>query len=353
MAFIDELTISAEAGRGGNGVVRWRQEKFVPKGGPAGGDGGRGGNFFVQAVRDIHILSKYKAKKAFSAGKGEDGGKKSLHGKNGEDFTLKLPLGSIITNLETDQRWELLNEGEQIMILRGGYGGFGNEHFKSSVNTTPQESREGQEGEKGNFKIELQIFADIGLIGLPNAGKSSLLNALTNADAKVGDYEFTTLDPNLGDFYGYTIADIPGLIEGANTGKGLGVKFLRHIKRTKMLAHLVSFENFFIENEGTSPVRSKTSKKSVSSNGMMKVYKQIRKELEKYDKNLGLKEDGLATKDEIIVLTKSDVIEDIKIVNKKVAEFKKLGNKVFVLSLYDDKSVKTFQDALMKIFKKK
>ena len=353
MAFIDELTISAEAGRGGNGVVRWRQEKFVPKGGPAGGDGGRGGNFFVQAVRDIHILSKYKAKKAFAAGKGEDGGKKSLHGKNGEDFTLKLPLGSIITNLETDQRWELLNEGEQIMILRGGYGGFGNEHFKSSVNTTPQESREGQEGEKGNFKIELQIFADIGLIGLPNAGKSSLLNALTNADAKVGDYEFTTLDPNLGDFYGYTIADIPGLIEGANTGKGLGVKFLRHIKRTKMLAHLVSFENLLVEDEVTSPVRSKTSKKSVSSNGMMKVYKQIRKELEKYDKNLGLKEDGLATKDEIIVLTKSDVIEDTKIVNKKVAEFKKLGNKVFVLSLYDDKSVKTFQDALMKIFKKK
>jgi len=335
MAFIDELTISAEAGRGGNGVVRWRQEKFVPKGGPAGGDGGRGGNFYVEAVRDIHILSKYKAKKAFAAGKGEDGGKKSLHGKNGEDFVLKLPLGSIITNLETDQTWELLNEGEQIMILRGGYGGFGNEHFKSSVNTTPQESREGQEGEKGNFKIELQIFADIGLIGLPNAGKSSLLNSLTNADAKVGDYEFTTLDPNLGDFYGYTIADIPGLIEGANMGKGLGVKFLRHIKRTKMLAHLVSFENL-----------------SQGSAGMTKVYKKIRKELEQYDKNLGLKEDGLATKDEIIVLTKSDVVEDQKIVKKKVEEFKKISKKVFVISLYDDKSVKDFQDALMKIFKK-
>jgi len=336
MAFIDELTISAEAGRGGNGVVRWRQEKFVPKGGPAGGDGGRGGNFYVQAVRDIHILSKYKAKKAFSAGRGEDGGKKSLHGKNGDDFILKLPIGSIITNTETDQRWELLNEGENIMILRGGYGGFGNEHFKSSVNTTPQEAREGQDGEKGIFKIELQIFADIGLIGLPNAGKSSLLNSLTNADAKVGDYEFTTLDPNLGDFYGYTIADIPGLIEGANTGKGLGVKFLRHIKRTKMLAHLVSFENL-----------------SGGSAGMMKVYKQIRKELEQYDKNLGLKEDGLATKDEIIVLTKSDVVDDSKLINKKVAEFKKLKKKVFVLSLYDDKSVKDFRDALMKIFKKK
>lgn len=330
MAFIDEINIYAEAGRGGNGVVRWRKEKFIPKGGPAGGDAGRGGDFFILAVRDVHILSKYKAKKSFIAGRGEDGGNKSLHGKNGEDFILELPIGSIVTNIETSEEWQLTKEGKKILLLRGGYGGFGNEHFKSSTNTTPQEHNEGQEGEKGNFKIELELFADIGLIGLPNAGKTSLLNSLTNAEARVGDYAFTTLDPNLGDFYGYIIADIPGIIEGASEGKGLGVKFLRHIKRTKMLAHLVSFEN----------------------QNILKSYKEIRKELAKYDKKLGLGEDGLSEKDEIIILTKTDVTEDQKVITKNIKVFEKLGKKVFVLSLFDDKMVKKFSDGLAKILKK-
>ncbi|MFA6257885.1 MAG: GTPase ObgE [Candidatus Paceibacterota bacterium] len=334
MAFIDEIKIEASAGRGGDGVVRWRQEKFIPKGGPAGGDAGRGGDFYVIAVRDINILSKYKAKKSFKAFRGEDGGNKSLHGANGKDFYLELPIGSIVTNIETDEVWQLTEEGQKFMILRGGYGGFGNEHFKSSTNTTPQESKEGQEGEKGNFKIELEIFADVGFVGLPNAGKTSLLNSLTNAEARVGDYAFTTLDPNLGEFYGYIIADIPGIIEGASEGKGLGVKFLRHIKRTKMLAHLVSFENL-----------------SKGSTGMMKVYKEIRKELEKYDKKLGLGENGLSSKKEILILTKSDFIDDSKIIEREIKKFEKLGKKVFVLSLFDDKMVKKFRDGLVKILK--
>ena len=337
MAFIDEIKIYAEAGRGGDGVVRWRQEKFVPKGGPAGGDGGRGGDFFIVGARDIHLLSKYKSKKSFLAGKGEDGGKQKLHGKNGDDYVLELPLGSVITSLQTGEKWVLTEEGQKIMLLRGGYGGYGNDHFKSSINTTPTQRNVGQEGEKGDFQIELELFADIGLIGLPNAGKSSLLNALTNANAKVADYAFTTLDPNLGDFYGYTLADIPGLIEGASEGKGLGVKFLRHIKRTKMLAHLISFEN----------------------SSMLKTYKEVRKELEKYDKKLKLGDDGLASKKEIIILTKTDVTDE-KMVAKQVKAFSALGGSasgrksknVFTLSLFDDKMVKSFNDNLMKILKK-
>ncbi|MFZ2072811.1 MAG: GTPase ObgE [Minisyncoccia bacterium] len=334
MAFIDEIKIHAEAGRGGDGVVRWRQEKFVPKGGPAGGDGGRGGDFFALAIRDVHALSRYKAKKEFYAERGEDGGKKSLHGKNGEDFFLELPIGSTITNLVTDESWQLTEEGQKVLLLKGGYGGFGNEHFKKSTNTTPIESKPGQEGEKGDFEVELELFADIGLVGLPNAGKSSLLNSLTNANSKVADYAFTTLDPNLGDFYGYIIADIPGVIEGASEGKGLGVKFLKHIKRTKMIAHLVSFENL---SKGTT--------------GMMKTYKEIRKELEAYDKKSGLGKEGLSSKDEIIVLTKTDVVEDSKIIKREEEKFKKISKKVFILSLYDDKSIKKFSDELAKILK--
>lgn len=336
MAFIDEIKITAKAGKGGDGVVRWRHEKFINKGGPAGGDGGRGGDVYAKAVRDIHILSKHKSKKEFVAKDGGPGGSKSLHGANGDNMIVELPRGSIITNTLTGEKYSLEKEGQEILLLSGGRGGFGNEHFKRSTNTTPKEWTPGKPAEEGEFLIELELYADIGFVGLPNAGKSSLLNVLTNADAKVGDYAFTTLDPNLGDFYGYILADIPGLIEGASEGKGLGTKFLRHIKRTKMLAHLVSFEN-----------------ELVRTGGMMKTYKEIRKELEKYDKKNKLDEEGLSSKEEIIILTKTDVVEDAKIITKKKKDFEKTGKKVFVLSLYDDKSVKEFKKELTKILEGK
>lgn len=332
---IDEIKINAKAGRGGDGVVRWRQEKFIDKGGPNGGDGGRGGDVYAVAVQDINLLAKYKHKKKFEAQDGMEGAGGSRHGKSGEDLIIEFPIGSIITNIASGDFVSLEKEGQKELLLRGGQGGFGNERFKSSINTTPTKATKGTFGEEGDFKIELHLFADVGLIGLPNAGKSSLLNSLTNAQAKIGAYQFTTLDPNLGEFHKFILADIPGLIEGASEGKGLGIKFLKHITRTKMLAHLVSFENE--DPEG---------KLASYGAGMMKVYKEIRRELENYDKELSLK-------DEIIILTKTDVVDDPKKIEKVKKEFAKLKKPVFLLSLFDDAMIKEFSDSFIKLLRAK
>lgn len=327
MAFVDELKIYAKAGDGGNGVIRWRQEKFIPKGGPSGGDGGRGGDVYIESVRDVSILSKYSHNPEFLAEKGEDGSRKSMHGVNGEDKVILLPIGALITNLSTGAQYELTSPGQKIKILRGGKGGFGNEHFKASTNTTPYEWTPGKKGEEAEFSIELRLFADLGLVGFPNAGKSSLIQSITNSKSKIGAYAFTTLDPHLGAFYDFVIADIPGIIEGAGEGRGLGIKFLKHISRTKTLVHLVSFENE-IEKEG----------------GMMEAYKTIRKELEVFDPKL-------LEKDEFILLTKTDMVPQ-KMVKDILKQFSKLKKPVIALSMFDGEQVKEFEQEILKILRK-
>src|SRR3989338_4950513 len=318
---IDEIKIHLKAGKGGSGVVRWRHEKGKELAGPGGGNGGKGGDVFVQAIRDIGGLLRYRHVKELSAGRGGDGENFGRHGKNGPDLFLELPVGSVLVNEETRERFELLNENETLKILQGGRGGLGNEHFKTSLNTSPRESTLGSVGETADFSVELQLFADAGLIGLPNAGKSSLLNALSAAHAKVGDYPFTTLEPNLGALYGFVLADIPGLIEGAAEGKGLGHKFLRHIRRTKILLHCISLEG----------------------EDIAAVWQTIRGELKKYDLEL-------LNKKEVVVLTKTDLVDKVTLKKaEKVA--KKLCPIILTLSVLDDKSIKNFSDSLVKILR--
>ncbi len=315
---IDHVVLRLSAGKGGDGVVRWRREKGIPFGGPAGGDGGRGGNLYFRVVRDITALRDYVHDKEFAAPNGEAGQKRSMHGSDGDDLYLRIPLGSVVYNREYDIRYEFLEEGD-VKILKGGKGGLGNEKFKSSTNRTPEEFTKGDKGEFATFEVELKLIADAGFIGLPNAGKSSLLNALTRAGAKVADYAFTTLSPNLGAYHSYVLADIPGLIEGASDGKGLGHKFLRHITRTKMLVHLVSADNADVVKE----------------------YKLIRKELGDYDK-------ALLDLKEMVLLSKVDTVSDEERKEKKLALEKVSGKKVIELSLFDDKLVKQYGDLLIK-----
>lgn len=321
MAFTDEATIYAESGKGGDGVIRWLRTKESAWGGPAGGDGGKGGDVILVGVRDLAALSNYRYEKKFHAENGEAGKGELKRGSNGADMLLKVPVGTLVHVTETGEEHEITKEGEQVVLFRGGWGGLGNARFKSSTNQNPFQQTLGKSGKGGTLELKLKIIADAGLIGLPNAGKSSLLNSLTRAKSKIGDYPFTTLEPNLGEFYGFILADIPGLIEGASSGRGLGTKFLKHVERTGILLHLVS----------------------VSQEDLIAAYKEVRKEIEAFGH-------GLGEKHEIVVLSKTDLVTPEECAEKIKMLEKETGKEVLSVSIADDASLKRFSDRLAAVF---
>ena len=250
MKFVDEAFIDVVAGDGGNGMASFRREKYIPHGGPDGGDGGRGGSIYAEADENINTLIDYRFARIHRAQKGENGRGADCYGKGGDDLVLKMPVGTVITDAETGEELaDLAKHGTRALIAKGGAGGLGNIHFKSSVNRAPRQRTLGEAGEKRRVQLELKVLADVGLLGYPNAGKSTLVRAVSAAKPKVADYPFTTLAPSLGVVrvdYGrsYVIADIPGLIEGAAEGAGLGHQFLRHLQRTKLIVHLIDIAPF-------------------------------------------------------------------------------------------------------------
>jgi len=300
---IDDVKIKVRAGRGGDGIVAFNNIKMAL--GPTGADGGNGGSVYFEGVSDFSALNQFRYKKELSAQNGERGKKQLNDGANGIDLILKVPIGTVAHNLSTAKDDEIISVGQRLLSVKGGRGGKGNYKFRSSTNTTPMEFQEGLPGEECELRLELKLIADVGFIGLPNVGKSSLLNKLTNAKSKVANYSFTTLEPNLGVYYELILADIPGLIEGASEGKGLGVKFLRHIERTKTLFH-------FISAESADPAKD---------------YQVIKNELGSYNKEL-------LDKPEYIFLSKSDLLGKDE-VDKKLGELKAIGKEAVAISVED------------------
>ena len=291
MKYKDEALIHVSAGKGGDGAASFRREKYIPKGGPSGGDGGRGGSIFAIADRNINTLVDYRFAREHRAKKGENGRGSDCYGKSAEDIVLRMPVGTVITNADTGEVVADLAEDQQKVVLaKGGAGGLGNLHFKSSTNRTPRQFTPGEPGEEFNLRLELKVLADVGLLGMPNAGKSTLIRAVSAARPKVADYPFTTMHPNLGvvrvdQNRSFVMADIPGLIEGAAEGAGLGHRFLKHLARTRLLLHVVDIAPL---DENVDPVHEA---------------KAIIKELRKYD-------ESLYRKPRWLVLNKADLLNE-------------------------------------------
>ncbi len=325
MALIDEAKFHVKAGDGGNGCVSFRREKYVPKGGPNGGDGGNGGSVIIRASDSLHSLIDFKYRSHFKAEKGQHGMGKDRHGRNGKDCVMLVPVGSVIKDSETGERLaDLVRQGDSLIAAKGGAGGLGNRHFASGSNRTPRFATDGREGDQKWLKIELKLIADIGLVGLPNAGKSTLLSKVSAANPKIAAYPFTTLEPQLGVLHfeyqdPCIIADIPGLVEGAHQGTGLGHTFLKHIERTRILLHIID----------------------VASDDVERNYQIINRELLAYQQEL-------ADKISVLVLNKCDLI-DMTTVDEIKQSFEKRGIEVMSISAKNGEGIEELKKRLGEI----
>ncbi len=317
---IDEVAITVKAGNGGDGAVSFRKNEGNPRGGPDGGNGGNGGDVYLIGTDDLSALSQFQFKKYIKADDGIKGKGKTLFGKNAEDLYLKVPIGTQVM-INEKKVWEVLDTTTPFLLARGGKGGRGNNEFKSATNQAPRHFEKGEEGQEKTLLLILKLIARIGLIGLPNAGKSTLLSVLTNAQPKIGNYAFTTLEPNIGMMGKVMIADIPGLIEGASSGKGLGTKFLKHIEKTEMLVHCID----------------------ISQDDILSAYKTIREELGKFDA-------ALLEKKEIVLLTKTDLVSEEIAQKKMISLKKKVQKEIFSLSFFDSDAIKKFTQFLEEKF---
>lgn len=318
---IDDIKIEVSAGNGGKGCVGFN--KNLMSLGPAGGSGGKGASVIFQGVSDLNALNQFRFKKQVNADNGRDGKGQFCDGPDGKDLYIKIPVGTVIHNLDTGEKQEITKVGQEILIAKGGCGGKGNFLFRSSKNTTPKEFEEGKPGQHFDLRLELKLIADIGFVGLPNLGKSSLLNELTNASVKVANYQFTTLEPNLGVYAGLILADIPGLIEGASTGKGLGIKFLKHVERTKTIFHFLAAD----------------------SEDIIKDYKTIRAELEAYNPQL-------LEKPEHILVSRSDMIEE-KELKKVLTKARKINKNAMPISIHNWDQIQKVKELLNELDKEK
>ncbi|OGT09579.1 MAG: GTPase ObgE [Gammaproteobacteria bacterium RBG_16_37_9] len=330
MKFVDEAKIKVKAGDGGNGCLSFRREKFAPFGGPDGGDGGIGGSIFFVTDQNLNTLVDFRFKKIFEAGRGQDGMGTQCTGKNGSDLIIRVPIGTLIYDADTDELISDLNKPEQkICIAKGGFHGFGNLYFKTSTNRAPRKTTKGRPGEERNLRLELKLLADVGLLGLPNAGKSTFIRAVSAARPKVADYPFTTLYPNLGvvrtdEERSFVVADIPGIIDGAAEGHGLGIQFLKHLARTSVLLHLIDIAPL----DGSDPVKA--------ANTITKEVKKFSKELAKKERWLVLNKIDLLSEAELKAKTK-DIIKRLKWKGKvfQISAIKKLGTKELCYKLMD------------------